>query len=65
MDNTGVEFHLVAWDLMIDPNPQDMLSWLDRVGSLMQLCGMNSFDSPKGCNIGDWEGRCEMQGEAA
>ena len=20
---------------------------------------MNSFDSPKGCNIGDWEGRCE------
>jgi len=26
-----------GWDLVIDPNPQDMLSWLDWVGSLMQL----------------------------
>ena len=26
-----------SWVLVIDHNPQDMLSWLDRVGSLMQL----------------------------
>jgi len=38
MDNTGVEFSMrVSRDLVIDPNPQDMLSRLARVGSLMQL----------------------------
>src|SRR5882724_3577584 len=38
MDNTGVEFSIrVGRDLVIDPNPQDMLSQLDQVGSLMQL----------------------------
>ena len=38
MDNTGVEFSMrVGRDLVIDPNPQDMLSWLARVGSLMRL----------------------------
>src|SRR5882724_12614121 len=38
MDNTGVKFSIrVSQDLVIDPNPQDMLSRLDRVGSLMQL----------------------------
>ena len=38
MDNTGVEFSIrVGRDLVIDPNPQDMLSRLARVGSLMQL----------------------------
>jgi len=67
MDNTGVEFSIrVNRDLVIDPNPRDMLSRLARVGSLMWLCGdifLNLFDSPKGCNISDWEGRCKMQGE--
>jgi len=66
MDNTGVEFSMrVGRDLVIDPNPQDMLSRLARVGSLMRLGGdifLNSFDGPNGCNIGDWEGRCEMRG---
>jgi len=38
MDNTGVEFSIqVGWDLVIDPNPQDMLSQLAQVGSLMWL----------------------------
>jgi len=38
MDNTGVKFSMqVGQDLVIDPNPQDMLSQLARVGSLMQL----------------------------
>ena len=38
MDNTGVEFSMrVSRDLVIDPNPQDMLSRLARVGSLMRL----------------------------
>src|SRR5882724_4784343 len=38
MDNTGLEFSMrVSRDLVIDPNPQDMLSRLARVGSLMQL----------------------------
>jgi len=38
MDNTGVEFSMrVGRDLVIDPNPQDMLSRLARVGSLMRL----------------------------
>src|SRR5882724_5503157 len=38
MDNTGVEFSIqVSRDLVIDPNPQDMLSRLARVGSLMRL----------------------------
>src|SRR5882724_1979316 len=38
MDNTGVEFSIqVGRDLVIDPNPQDMLSQLARVGSLMWL----------------------------
>jgi len=38
MDNTGVEFSMrVGRDLVIDPNPQDMLSQLARVGSLMRL----------------------------
>ena len=38
MDNTGVEFSTqVDQDLVIDPNPQDILSWLDQVGSLMRL----------------------------
>jgi len=38
MDHTGVEFSMrVGWDLVIDPNPQDMLSRLARVGSLMWL----------------------------
>src|SRR5882724_5290314 len=38
MDNTGVKFSTqVSRDLVIDPNPQDMLSRLDRVGSLMWL----------------------------
>jgi len=66
MDNTGVEFSIwVGWDLVIDPNPQDMLSWLWSsrefdaavVGHLSE-----PFDGPKGCNIDDWEGRCEIQG---
>jgi len=64
MDNTGVEFSMrVGRDLVIDPNPQDMLSRLARVGSLMRLWWghlLNLFDGPNGCNIGDWEGRCEM-----
>jgi len=34
MDNTGVEFSMwVGRDLVIDPNPQDMLSQLAQVGS--------------------------------
>ena len=38
MDYTGVEFSIrVNQSLVIDPNPQDMLSQLDRTGSLMQL----------------------------
>jgi len=38
VDYTGVEFSTrVNWGLVIDPNPQDMLSRLDWVGSLMQL----------------------------
>src|SRR5882724_9831013 len=38
MDNTGVEFSMqVGRDLVIDPNPQDMLSRLAQVGSLMRL----------------------------
>src|SRR5882724_6392489 len=38
MDNTGVEFSIqVDQDLVIDPNPRDMLSQLARVGSLMWL----------------------------
>jgi len=38
MEYTGVEFsNWVNWGLVIDPNPQDMLSWLDQVGSLMWL----------------------------
>ena len=38
VDYTGVEFTpQVNWGLMIDPNPQYVLSWLDWVGSLMQL----------------------------
>src|SRR5882724_2264411 len=38
MDNTGVKFSMrVSRDLVIDPNPQDMLSQLARVGSLMWL----------------------------
>src|SRR5882724_3039390 len=38
MDNTGVEFSIrVGQDLVIVPNPQDMLSQLARVGSLMWL----------------------------
>src|SRR5882724_10485206 len=38
MDHTGVEFSMrVGQDLVIDPNPQDMLSRLAQVGSLMQL----------------------------
>src|SRR5882724_943846 len=38
MDHTGVEFSIqVSQDLVIDPNPQDMLSRLARVGSLMWL----------------------------
>jgi len=66
MDNTGVEFSIqVGWDLVIDPTlkicNQDLLKYGVWCG-----CGgvifLNSFDSPKGCNIGDWEGRCEMQG---
>jgi len=24
---------------------------------------LNLFNVPKGCNIGDWEGRCEMARE--
>jgi len=66
MDYTGVKFsNWVNQDLVIDPNPQDMLSQLDWVGSLCNFGGdifLNLFDGPKGCNIGDWEGRCE--GEA-
>jgi len=38
MEHTGVKFSIqVGWDLVIDPNPQDMLSGLHRVGSLMWL----------------------------
>src|SRR5882724_6337378 len=38
MDNTGVEFSMqVGQYLVIDPNPQDMLSRHTRVGSLMRL----------------------------
>jgi len=38
MDHTGVKFSIrVGRDLVIDPNPQDMLSWLAWVGSLMRL----------------------------
>jgi len=66
MDNTGVRISMrVGRDLVIDPNPQDILSRLARVGSLMWLWWdifLNSFDGPNGCNIGDWEGRCEMRG---
>jgi len=63
MDYTGVKFSTrVDWGLVIDPNPQDMLSQLDWVGSLMWLWWdifLNLFDGPKACNIGDWEGRCK------
>ena len=59
MDYTGVKFAIwVGQDLVIDPNPQDMLSWLDRIF-------LNSFDGPKGCNIGDWEGDARCEGEAS
>jgi len=38
VDYTGVEFSTqVDQGLVIDPNPQDMLSQLDQVGSLIQL----------------------------
>ena len=38
VDNTGVKFMTqVNWHLVIDPDPQDMLSWLDWVGSLIWL----------------------------
>jgi len=38
VDNTGVQFMTqVDQGLVIDPNPQDVLSWLDQVGSLIQL----------------------------
>jgi len=38
VDYTGVKFSTqVDQGLMIDLNPQDMLSRLDQVGSLMQL----------------------------
>jgi len=65
---TGVEFAIrVGQDLVIDPNPQDMLSQLDWVGHLMWLWGgdifLNSFNGPKGCNIGDWEGDVRCKGE--
>ena len=63
VDYTGVEFSTqVNQGLVIVPNPQDILSWLDRVGSLIWLCWdifLNLFDGPKGCNIGNWEGRCK------
>ena len=59
MDYTGVKFAIwVGQNLVIDPNPQDMLSWLDRIF-------LNSFDGPKGCNIGDWEGDARCEGEAS
>ena len=38
MDNVGVKFSTqVNQGLVIDPNPQDILSRLDRVGRLIQL----------------------------
>src|SRR5882672_12887700 len=41
MDNTGIRFAVrVDRCLVIDPNPQNMSSWLDRVGKLIGLwCG--------------------------
>src|SRR5467141_3696675 len=41
MDNTGIRFAVrVDCCLVIDPDPQNMSSWLDRVGKLIWLwCG--------------------------
>ena len=57
MDNTGVEFTTwVARDFVIDPDPQDMILRIDRVG--MDSGRDINLDSFIGQGIiGNWEGR--------
>jgi len=69
VDYTGVKFsNQVDWGLVIDPNPQDMLSWLDQVGSLIWLwwghLSKIAWQSWRMRYCGDWEGRCKGEASA-
>jgi len=61
MDNTGVEFATqVARDFVIDPDPQDMISRINRVGMLLGvLVGTSTWTllSAKASSVTGKEGR--------
>src|SRR5882724_4927003 len=59
MDNTGVKFATwVARDFVIDPDPQDMISQIDRVGMLIGFWSGRILVLFIGQSvIGNWEGR--------